>query len=160
MGAPRDADVGTAEHVSVQKSADEAPESDESLKMFIPITKANDDEQTVTGVVLQPEVVDGQGDIYDAKVIRKAAHKFLAGYNAQTKMGLMHKDFKPRFELLESFLAPLDMAIGSKVVKSGSWIIVVRVLDKAIWTKVKDGKLTGFSIGGKAKAQKLQTQAA
>lgn len=130
-------------------------ESQDAIKMYIPISKANDDEQTVTGVVLQPEVVDGQGDIYDAKVIRKAAHNFLAAYNSTTKLGLQHKDFKKPFELLESFLAPMDMSIGTKVIKAGSWIIVVRVLDKGIWKQVKDGKLTGFSIGGKAKAQKL-----
>ncbi len=129
------------------------------MSLYVPITKANEDERTVTGVVLQPEVVDGQGDIYDSKVIRKAAHNFLAKYNAGNKMGLQHKDFKPRFELLESFLAPMDMVIGSKVVKSGSWIICVKVLDENIWKKVKDGKLTGFSIGGKAKAVDLSSKA-
>lgn len=142
-----------AAEVDVSKAS--APETDHAAKLYIPITKASDEEQTVTGVVLQPEVVDGQGDIYDAKVIRKAAHEFLAGYNSSTQMGLQHKDFKKRFELSESFLAPFDMAIGTKTVKSGSWIIVVRILDKAVWKQVKDGKITGFSIGGKAKAQKL-----
>lgn len=134
----------------------EAAEQDADAKLFIPITKVSDEEKTITGVVLQPEITDAQGDIYDAKVIRKAAHKFLAGYNSSTKLGLMHKDFKKTFELLESFLAPLDMAIGSKTVKAGAWIIVIRVLDDKIWKKVKDRSLTGFSIGGKAKVVQIK----
>lgn len=149
--APAPVEAAPKPEAEVQKSSDQ-----DDVRAFVPITKASDEEQTVTGVVLQPEVVDGQGDIYDSTVIRKAAHNFLAGYNSSTQMGLQHKDFKKRFELVESFLAPMDMAIGSKVVKSGSWIIVVKVLDKTIWKQVKDGKLTGFSIGGKAKAQKLE----
>lgn len=129
-------------------------------RLYIPIVKVNAEEQTITGVVLQPEVVDAQGDIMSAEVIRKAAHRFLADHNRATKLGLMHKDFKPRFELFESYTAPVDLAIGDKVVKSGSWILTVHVLDKKVWDQVKGGKLTGFSIGGKAKVSKLNQPAA
>jgi len=129
-------------------------------KLFVPILKQNQDEQTITGVVLQPEIVDAQGDIIASDVIRKAAHRFLADYNKQTKLGLMHKDFKPKFELYESYIVPMEMVIGTKVVKAGSWVIVVHVLDKNVWKQVKDGKLTGFSIGGKAKVLKLEQKAA
>lgn len=125
-------------------------------RLFIPITKADSEEQTITGVVLRPEVVDAQGDIISKDVIRKAAHKFLSGFNLGTKLGLMHKDFKKRFELYESFIVPMDMVIADKIVPEGSWVIVVHVLDKTIWEQVKTGKLTGFSIGGKAKVNKVQ----
>lgn len=123
-------------------------------RLFIPIAKVNLEEQTITGVVLQPEIVDAQGDIISAEVIRRAAHRFLANHNRVTKLGLMHKDFKRQFELFESFIAPVDLVIGTKVVKAGSWVIVVHVLIKKIWDQVKGGKLTGFSIGGKAKVSK------
>ncbi len=126
-----------------------------SKRLFVPIVKASLEEQTITGVVLQPEVVDAQGDIMSPDVIRDAAHKFLAAYNRTTKLGLLHKDFKPRFELFESYVTPVDLVIGSTHVKAGSWIIVVHVKDAKIWVQVKDGKLTGFSIGGKAKVNKV-----
>lgn len=129
-------------------------------KMFVEIAKANDEEQTVCGVVLAPETTDAQGDIYDAAVIRKAAFNFLASYNDSTKLGHQHKDFKNwdgRFALVESYLAPMDFALGSTLVKAGSWIMTVKVLDSKIWTMVKSGSITGFSIGGKAKVQSLKS---
>jgi len=138
----------------------DAPDMSEDTSkssFFVPIAKANDEEQTVTGVVLQPEVTDGQGDIYDAAVIKEAAYNYLMNYNKQTELGLQHKEFvKGRFALVESYLAPLDIALGKSVVKAGSWIMTVKVLDSKIWKSVKDGKITGFSIGGKAKVQQLK----
>ena len=39
--------------------------------------------------------------------------------------------------------------------KAGSWIMSVKVHDATIWKGVKEGKITGFSIGGMSKVQKL-----
>lgn len=155
-------------HKSVATPSDSAGKADEqkcdaevaTTKVFVPIVKANIEEQTITGIVLQPEVVDAQGDIISADVIRNAAHKFLAAHNRATKLGLMHKDFKKRFELFESYVTPVDLVIGDSHVKAGSWIIIVHVLDKKVWEQVKAGKLTGFSIGGKAKVSKINPKAA
>lgn len=128
-----------------------------SARGVVKIAKANEERQTVTGVVLQPETTDGQGDIISVDVVAEAAHKFLAAFNRKTKLGLQHKDFKQgRFQLVESFLAPIDMVIGSTTVKAGSWIMTVKVLDTKIWQAIKDGKVTGFSIGGVAKVQQLE----
>lgn len=134
-----------AEDVSAEQSGVEK-------RIIVEIAKAVDEEQTVTGVVLQPEVVDGQLDIIGAAVIRKDAFKFLADFNVRTKLGVQHTTFKAkRLALAESFIAPMDMVIGNKLVKQGSWVMTVKILDKALWKKVKDGDITGFSIGGKAK---------
>lgn len=129
-----------------------------TMKSFVEIAKANDEEQTVSGIVLKPEVTDAQGDIYSADVIRESAFDFLANYNKSTKLGHQHKDFKSwgtRFALVESYVAPTDFVMGDKTVKMGSWVMTVKVLDSKIWKMVKDGKITGFSIGGKATVQKL-----
>lgn len=139
-----------------QKKAEEMEEITEIQKsIYVPLLKANADEQTVTGVVLQPEVVDAQGDIMDKEVIRKAAHTFVAKYNMATKLGLMHKHFNDQFELLESWLAPHDVVINGTTIKEGAWIMTVKVKDAKIWKLVKEAKLKGFSIGGKAKVKKL-----
>jgi hypothetical protein len=126
-----------------------------NITVYVPLIKANMEEQTVTGIVLQPEITDAQGDIMSQEVIRKAAHNFLAKYNKNTKLGLQHKNFKVNFELYESWVAPQDVVINNVVVKAGSWIMTVKVVAKNIWEKVKKGELTGFSIGGKARVQKL-----
>lgn len=130
-------------------------ENEGEVKYFVPILKANKEKMTLTGVVLQPEVVDAQGDIISEEVIEKAAHDFLSGYNVSTKLGLQHKNFNPQFELYESYILPAETFINSVLVKAGSWIIVIHVLSKKIWKSVKNGDLTGFSIGGVAKVKKL-----
>ena len=123
--------------------------------LYADILKANAEEQTVTGVVLEPETTDAQNDIYDSQVIRNAAHDFCSNHNVNSKLGFMHKDFKRDFELYESWLAPQEVTVADKIVKAGSWIITVKVNDPAVWKMVKEGKIKGFSIGGKAKVKKL-----
>lgn len=124
--------------------------------MFVEIAKASEEQQTVTGIVLQPEVTDAQGDIYDADVIRDAAYAFLANYNKETKLGLQHSTFpKGKMELVESYLAPIEFSLGTHIIKLGSWVMTVKVLDSKLWLKVKSGAIGGFSIGGKAKVKDL-----
>lgn len=126
-------------------------------RITVDIAKADEEQQTVTGIVLQPEVVDGQGDIMSEKVIRDTAYRFLSGFNRTTKLGVQHNTFpKGKLALVESWIAPLNMTIGLKTVKQGSWIMTVKVIDKKLWKKVKDGQITGFSVGGKAKVTYLK----
>lgn len=127
----------------------------EVAKFYVPIEKASEEERTITGIVLRPDVVDAQGDIMDSKVIKTAAHAFLSNYNKTSKLGYMHKDFKPKFELAESYIAPSELNFNGTLVPKGSWIMVLKVLNEDIWKLVKRGKLTGLSIGGKAKVQDL-----
>lgn len=165
--APADSDVDPASDEEEPAQRSEGPETSSSeaatekndvdqnqveKRILIDITKANDEEQTITGVVLQPEVVDAHGDIMSKEVIKETAFRFLMNFNVKTKLGVQHSAFpKGKMALVESYIAPMNFALGVKTVKEGSWIMTVKVLDKALWKKVKDGKITGFSIGGKAK---------
>lgn len=110
----------------------------------------------VTGIVLQPEVTDAQGDIISEEAIAQAAHKFLANYNRATEMGVQHKDFPPGISLVESWIAPAPLMIGGRHVKKGTWIMTVHVTNDEIWSRVKSGALSGFSIRGTAKVQPLK----
>lgn len=130
------------------------------VKAYVKLVKLAKEEQKVTGVVLEPDVFDAQKTTISAEVIRKAAHGFLAGLNVTTKLGVQHKDFKKSFELCESYIAPIDFALGDKTIKKGSWIVILKILSKKIWEKIKKGEITGFSIGGKAKIKKLKKEAA
>lgn len=111
------------------------------------VLKNNGEQRTVLGIVLEPETVDSQGDIYSEDEITKTAWKFLENYQ---NFGLMHSELVPEILPLESYVAPTDFNIGGQVVKKGTWVLRVRVLDDEIWDKVKSGDLTGFSIGGSA----------
>jgi site-specific DNA-adenine methylase len=107
------------------------------------------DERFVLGIVLEPEVVDAQGDIYSADEIRQAAHRFMEEFGG---LGLMHRlAVNDQVKVLESYVAPVDFEIGGVPVKKGTWLLGVRVLSDELWEQVRDGKLTGFSIGGSAR---------
>jgi hypothetical protein len=136
------------------KSAD-ATGTDVRKAVWCPIVKTDSERRLVSGIVLQPEVVDAQGDIVGEAVIEAAAHQFLADYNAGTTLGHMHKNFDRKLELVESYIAPVDLPINGAVVKKGTWLITSRVVDDATWDQVKNGEIKGFSIGGVAKARPL-----
>jgi hypothetical protein len=142
--------VDTEKDTSTENSPDEQKSVKKQIE--VSIAKADEEQQTVTGIVLQPEVVDGQGDIMSEEVIRDSAYAFLMNFNKATKLGIQHNKFPVgKLALVESWLSPMEMAIGTKTVKQGSWIMTVKILDKKLWEKVKKGEITGFSIGGKAK---------
>ncbi|MGI5865531.1 MAG: XkdF-like putative serine protease domain-containing protein [Myxococcales bacterium] len=107
------------------------------------------DERYVLGIVLEPEVVDAQGDIYSADEIRAAAHRFREEFGG---LGLMHRlRVNDQVKVLESYLAPTDFTVGDITVRKGTWLLAVRVLSDELWERVKNGDLTGFSIGGSAR---------
>ena len=109
----------------------------------------------VTGVVLQPDVPDAQGDIYDALTIREAAHDFMSHYRSArfgTSMGEMHKTLSDDIEVVESWIQPNSVMMGNTLIKAESWMLTVKVKDQVAKEKVRSGEYRGFSIGGKAKA--------
>jgi len=133
---------------------DEAQKGEPSGAPFaksIPLIKGidPDDERYVLGVVLEPEVVDAQGDIYSPEEVRQAAHRFMEEFGG---LGLMHRfRVNGQVKVLESYLAPADFEFGDTKVRKGTWLLAVRILSDELWDRIKDGQLTGFSIGGSAR---------
>lgn len=98
------------------------------------------------GIVLEPETVDAQGDIYSADEIRKAAWGYMKDFR---NVGLMHKGLvNQKVALVESYIAPVAMNVAGSVIKAGTWLMGLNVHDDALWDQVKKGALTGLSIGG------------
>jgi hypothetical protein len=65
----------------------------------------------------------------------------------------MHKeDVSGKAPVIENYLAPIDMIIGNQRVRKGSWIMAHKINDDEIWKDIKEGRLTGLSMGGKAMA--------
>jgi DNA adenine methylase len=129
----------------------EATKKNDLFAKSIPLIKGTDpaDERYVLGIVLEPEVVDAQGDIYSPDEVRQAAHRFMEEFGG---LGLMHRmRVNGQVKVLESYLAPVDFAVGDTTVRKGTWLLAVRILSDELWAEVKDGKLTGFSIGGSAR---------
>ncbi len=118
-----------------------------ALDKRIPLLKTGE-ERYVLGIVLEPETVDAQDDIYSAAEIRDAAHRFMEQYQ---NIGLMHRGLvNGRVKILESYLAPTSFTLDGTQVRKGTWLLAVRVLDDDLWVQVKSGELTGLSMGGSA----------
>lgn len=111
--------------------------------------KADEKEQRyVLGIVLEPDVVDSQGDTYDAETIRKAAWLYMIEYR---NVGLQHEQLiNHAVKLVESYVAPVPLRIGDVDVAAGTWLAGYHVASDQIWEAVKRGDLTGLSIGGVA----------
>lgn len=112
----------------------------------IPIWKS-EEQRFVYGIVLQPDIEDGQGDVVSKEEIAKTAHSFME--NCQ-KIGLEHNIIVPQIKIWESYIAPQTMIIAGQEVNKGSWILGVHITEDSIWNQVKSGELTGFSIKGYA----------
>lgn len=115
---------------------------------------SSDEERFVLGAVLIPETVDLQNDIYDAAVIRKTAHQYLAEY---ANIGKQHQVLVNELvDIVECYIAPVDFDLNGQAIKKGTWLLGVHIKDDQIWQDVKDGKLTGFSVGGEATVEYLE----
>lgn len=80
---------------------------------FFPICKIDEELRIVKGPVLRPEIRDRQKTIISAKVIRDAAHDFVARLNAVkggTKPGFMHTDFSRKLTIVESWITDTDLS--------------------------------------------------
>lgn len=103
----------------------------------------------VTGIAYEPMVADTDDNFMTAGEIEKMAHWFL-------KNGCMvdeQHDFEQNFNchIVESWIASEDTTIGGQAVQKGTWLVKVEVKDAAIWQKIENGDITGFSVGGLAK---------
>ena len=121
--------------------------------------KKGEELRYILGVVLEPETVDATrtdktiGDIYSEEEVRKAAHNFMMTYSGSGN-DLMHSGRdNSKLKIVESYIAPGDMAVGEAVVKRGTWMMATLVLDNKIWESVKKGEITGYSIGGYSSAR-------
>lgn len=124
-----------------------------NIPQTVQVAKSTNEElKQATFLVLSPEEVDLHGDIYSAEEIRKACHNFNQHCGTAN---LLHLADTESFSIVESYVSPVDMVLGEKLVKAGSWLVVTQMNDDTIWEEVKKGNLTGVSIGAYAKATNL-----
>jgi len=98
-------------------------------------------------------VVDTQGDVIKADTLMKAATEFMLSTRVTKEMHVGGKvgEFVHSLPLTKS----IADSLGIKSDKEG-WIVACKVYDDAVWEKVKSGELKAFSIGGRAKREKIK----
>ncbi|MCM3144363.1 XkdF-like putative serine protease domain-containing protein [Brevibacillus sp. MER 51] len=130
-------------------------EGKEPLQKDIRISKTDKAEQIVYGVVYEPDVEDAHGDQMTAEEIKKAAHGFMerqSTYNIDKQ----HDLDADKGYVLESYIAPIDMTLGDQEIKKGSWVAGVKVTDADTWEQIEKGEITGFSMWGVGKREKIE----
>lgn len=145
--------VGQGGDVQMRAGSSSAPARKRELEVVRTLTVkravAKDGEQRYAlGIVLEPDIVDAQNDTYSAEDIRSAFEKYAEHFR---NVGLMHKTgVNDKVAIVENYIAPVDFELGGITVKKGTWLMGVRLNDDALWSGVRDGSITGFSIGGSA----------
>lgn len=119
------------------------------------------EERKALFVVLEPEVVDLHGDIYDEKEVEKACISF--NKHCQ-KANFFHKVELQEAEIIQSYISPttfeLETTDGKQVIKKGTWLqewyFPETEVGNTLWDGVKSGEFNGVSVGAKAKVEELE----
>lgn len=126
-------------------------------KMKAQIWKANEEQQIVYGVVIEPwtDVTkdgDSHGDRMTKEEIEKSAHNYMYEFQEIKEQHEKAVEARP----VESFIAPVDFkAPDGQIIKEGSWIMAVKIDNDDTWEKIKKGEITAFSPGGFGKRRPL-----
>ena len=140
-----------ATHNEVEKSADEV-----DVIWNAEIAKADSDKQQIFGWASVVEVngepvVDLQGDRISVDEMEKAGYEYVM---KSRKGGDMHlrDNWSPiqKSEMIESFIVTPEKreAMGLPDSVPTGWWVGFKVQDADVWSKVKSGERTGFSIHG------------
>lgn len=131
--------------------SEEQPDFQKKIKV---LTKAEDEQKLVYGIVYEPDKTDAHGDFMTAAEIEKAAHGFLKDARQIDKQ----HDFQGGVgEVVESYVAPADFEVNGETIKKGSWVLVTKASDE-IWEQIKKGDITGYSMAGIAETIKKQKE--
>lgn len=134
------------------KSADSHKDPD--VEFDVKVIK-NDDaaKKLLYGIVYEPNEIDAHGDSMNADEIEKTAHEFMKFYrNIDTE----HNLIAGAGYVVECYIAPVDMEIGTQKIKKGSWVLVTQATDE-IWEDYLNGEITGYSMYGIARTTVTKT---
>ncbi len=117
---------------------------------IVPLRKS-DVEGKFYGVVVEANLPDSQGDIFSPAEIETMSHNFMREYalsKAEHSPDVQHSGRDAGAELLENYVAPMDMVLGGEPVTKSSWVQAWQINDPLVKAEVDEGKLTGLSLEG------------
>jgi hypothetical protein len=121
------------------------------VKKSVEIAKFDEEQRLIYGIVLVPDVMDLQGDVCSKEDIQEAAHDYLINSRLIKAQHRSPTDA----DVVECYIAPVDIPIGKGIAPAGSWVMVTKVRSEAMWTAIKKGEITGYSIGGRGTREEI-----
>lgn len=117
----------------------------------------NEMERKALFVVLAPDEVDAHGDTYSAKEIEKGMQNF---NKHCMKANLFHMVETQEAEIVQSYTTPVDMYIGDKFIKKGTWLqefyFPETEVGEKLWQAAIAGEINSVSIGCTANVEGLE----
>lgn len=104
---------------------------------FCPVSKSDEWRRIIRAIILKP------GQKYSREEIRLACYNWME--NIQKYNGQINGAVK----ILENMIVPVDMKINDsqELFKAGTWIIVIKILNKSLWREFQSG---AFHIAGES----------
>lgn len=117
----------------------------------------NEVERKALFVVLAPDEVDAHGDTYSTKEIEKGMQSF---NRHCMKANLFHMVETQEAEIVQSYTTPVDMYIGEKFIKKGTWLqewaFPETEVGEKLWQAALSGEINSVSIGCTANVEGLE----
>lgn len=123
------------------------------------IIKTETSNQTATFVILEPGVMDLNGQEISEEEIIKTAHEFMM--NLTEKYVNVNHEAKTEQDdviFVESYVSPVEMDIADEKIKKGTWLVAFKFLSADKWQMLIDGDITGVSMEGTGWVEKTAEQ--
>jgi hypothetical protein len=117
---------------------------------LVTISKTDEEERVIKGVVYKPNELDSQEDWMEPQEIKKAAYDFMKNLrltNVDTKHDLNTVDAF----VCESYIAKAEDPDGYV---EGAWVVAMKIEDEILWQDILKGEYESFSMWGQAVAYK------
>ena len=123
------------------------------------IIKTETTNQTATFVILEPGVMDLNGQEISEEEIIKTAHEFMINLT-EKYVNLNHSKNTEQDDVVfvESYVSPVDMDISDEKIKKGTWLVAFKFLSADKWQMLLDGDITGVSMEGTGWVEKTAEQ--
>ncbi|APF20391.1 hypothetical protein Calab_1460 [Caldithrix abyssi DSM 13497] len=116
------------------------------IEKTVPILKVDAEKRMVYGIVYAPNEEDAHGDFMTAEEIEKAAHNFMKARRT-TNIDKQHD-----YEADEGFVAESWIVRKGDPLfpnePEGAWGVGIKVENDETWEQIKNGEITGISMGG------------
>jgi hypothetical protein len=111
------------------------------------IIKTETTNQTATFVILEPGVIDLNGQEISEEEIIKTAHEFVINLTDKY-VNVDHTKNTAQDDVIfvESYVSPVDMEISTETIKKGTWLVAFKFLSADKWQMLLDGDITGVSM--------------
>ncbi len=126
-------------------------EPGEPCSISFDFAKVDAEKREVFGVAYPlSDKPDLQGDyVDDAQELVKAEKTWRAN---GSPIWLMHREPAVGVSVVRSEITKADETVNGQFIPAGSWVVTVKVHNPELWQAVKDRKIRGYSIAGRADA--------